>query len=64
MTLEEEWAHWRRQLARCCGPIIFKYEPGVTYCLCAECKRKVAKPDWDPQGVVEEWNAGAHELLV
>lgn len=46
----------RRALNNCCGPIILKYEPGVTYAVCTECKRKVAVPDWGPDEVVKLWN--------
>lgn len=52
--LHDELSHWRRQV-RCCGVIVFKYEPGTTFCECRGCGRKIAKPDWCPEEVAKEW---------
>jgi len=54
--LQEEWSHWRTKLHGCCGPLVMRYEPGCTFVYCGECGKKVAVPDWDPEGVVEAWN--------
>lgn len=56
-ALEVQWKRAARALVPCCGPLVFKYEPGCTFCRCAGCERKVAVPDWDPEGCREEWNA-------
>ncbi len=53
--LAQDWSAARRTTTPCCGPLVMKYEPGVSLIYCAECERKVAVPDWDPNGLVEKW---------